>query len=134
MARRFCCASMAFFSLSILATAGCESGSQPKMYPVAGTVSVDGQPLAEGIVNFKTTETGALETLNVRDGKFEGKAKEGERRVEIYSFRTKTQDIGGMKAEVKENLIPAQYNLESKLTAKVTPAGPNQFKFEVSKN
>ena len=32
----------------------------------------------------------------------------------------------------KESLIPPRYNMDSTLTAKVTPEGPNQFTFELT--
>ena len=91
----------------------------------------DGHPLAEGTVYFKTAQTGAIDTFPVKDGKFEGTAEVGERRVEISAYRTKTGNFNGMKGEVKENLIPAPYNVNSKLTATVTPDGPNTFQFDV---
>ena len=103
----------------------------PKRLPVSGTVTLDGQPLAEGVIYFKTIEKGSSEPCDIQGGEFKGQAEAGDRRVEICQFRTTVQDANGMKTEIQENLIPARYNTESTLTAKVTPAGPNQFKFEL---
>ena len=72
-----------------------------------------------------------LEHFDVKNGEFAGKAQQGERRVEVYAFKTRTGNFSGMKGEVQENLIPARYNLESKLNATVTPAGPNEYAFEL---
>jgi len=116
--------------LILVVTFGCGKPG-PKVVTVSGTVMYDGQPLAEGTIYFKTPATGAIDTLPVKDGKFEGNAEVGERRVEINAYRTKSQDFNGMKGEVKENLIPARYNADSKLTATVTAEGPNTFQFEV---
>lgn len=116
--------------LILVAQIGCGKAG-PKVVTVSGTVTYDGQPLAEGTVYFKTPETGAINSLPVKNGKFEGNAEVGERRVEINAYRTKSQDFNGMKGEVKENLIPTRYNADSKLTATVTADGPNTFQFEV---
>jgi hypothetical protein len=120
-----------FLSLSALAGCG-QSTKAPQLAPVSGTVTVDGKPLPEGTVYFKTTQTGAIDTLPVKDGKFEGKAEVGERRVEISAFEVKVVGTGAMKGEVKENRIPAQYNTDSKLTATVKAEGPNAFEFKVT--
>ncbi len=113
---------------------GCGSGGRPeaKKYPVSGTVTLDGQPMAEGLVYFKTISAGAVDAAQIKGGKFQGRAQEGDRRVEICLNKTEIQETGpGMKTEVQKNLIPPQYNEESTLTAKVTPQGPNEFKFEL---
>jgi len=39
---------------------------------------------------------------------------------------------GSEAEESKENYIPDAHNTNSKLTARVTSDGPNEFKFEVS--
>ncbi len=103
----------------------------PKMYPVSGNVTLDGQPLAEGTVYFKTVATGEVNTLPVKDGKFAGSAAEGPRRVEVVAYRL-IPVAGQMGGEVQESLIAKQFNLNSTLTAEVTAAGPNTFEFAVT--
>lgn len=124
----------ALLLLICLSLAACQSGKpESKKYPVSGTVTVDGQPLAEnGLIHFKTIATGAISGFDIKAGKFSGSTEPGDRRVEIVAYRIKTVDSGGMKSEVKESLIPARYNTDSTLTAKVTPEGPNQFTFELT--
>ena len=119
--------------LMCLTFAACQGGRvEPKRYPVSGTVKLDGQPLSDdGLIYFKTIATGAIDACNIKAGKYTGNVEAGDRRVEIVVFRVKTVDIDGMKGETQENLIPAKYNSESTLTAKVTTSGPNQFDFEV---
>ena len=117
--------------LALLALNGCGQPGKPKTASVSGTVTFDGQPLTEGTVYFKTVATGSLDALAVKDGKFEGAAEVGDRRVEVNAFKTKVVGTGEMKGEVKENLVHPRYNIDSTLTATVTEAGPNTFKFEV---
>ena len=131
MFRSFQCA---FGLLICLTLAACQSGRvEPKKHSVSGTVTLDGQPLSEdGLIYFKTIATGAIDAIDIKGGKYRGSAEPGDRRVEIVVYRIKTVDIDGMKGESKENLIPARYNMDSKLSAKVTPGGPNQFAFELT--
>jgi len=118
--------------LGVIACVGCGgSGSGPKLLPVSGTVTCDNKPLPEGTIYFKTLQTGAFEEIPIKDGKFEGRAAEGERRVEITAYRTNVQDFDGMKGEVKESLIPENFNVKSTLAATVTSQGPNTFTFDV---
>jgi hypothetical protein len=118
--------------LSFFSIVGCSDKPVP-VYPVHGTVSIDGKPLADGQVCFRTVDTGALEQFEVKNGAFTGRAQAGERRVEIFAFKVRTGNFSGMKGEVQENLIPARYNTNSKLQANVTAEGPNEFAFDLKK-
>lgn len=112
--------------------AGCRQGPPP-LVPVSGTVAVDGQPLAEGFMYFKTIATGQLERVDIKGGKFEGKAHLGARRVEIYANRPKRVIIDEKEVEVPENYIDPAFNTDSTLNAEVTLEGPNRFTFDVKK-
>ena len=70
---------------------------------------------------------GEVERFEIKDGKFDGIAVEGERRVEIAVYKSKIIDGG----EVKEHVLPSRYHNDSTLNATVTAAGPNTFTFEV---
>jgi hypothetical protein len=117
----------------LFACLGCgRSGPQP--IPVRGTVNCDGEPLAEGTISFRTVATGTIDTLPVKNGRFEGQAVEGEnRRVEVNAYRKMVVGTGAMSGEVQENTIARRYNLDSTLTATVSRAGANEFKFDVSR-
>lgn len=118
--------------LTILSAApGCAGKPESRLTPVSGTVTCDGRPLAEGSISFKTVLTGALDTLPIREGRFDGNVLPGERRVEIASYRSRIVGTDSMKGEVKQNLISAQFNTDSTLTATVTARGPETFAFEV---
>jgi hypothetical protein len=119
-----------FLTLAVLF--GCDKSSGPKPVPVSGTVTLDNRPLAEGTVYFKTAATGATDALPVKDGKFEGSAEVGERRVEVTAYKTQIQDLNGMKGEIKESLVGPRFNTNSTLTASVKADGPNTFKFDVA--
>lgn len=113
----------------LVAASGCAKPG-PKLYPVSGSVTLDGQPLATGTVYFKTIATGEVDTLPVKDGKFAGQAVEGARRVEVVAHRL-IPVAGEMGGEVQESLIARRFNFDSTLTAEVTAGGPNTFEFAV---
>lgn len=116
----------------LLALAGCNQGAQePTRYPVRGTVLLDGKPLAEGIIYFKTIATGAVDSAPIKDGKFDGQAEAGERRVEITSPQTvdNPNATPGMLDQEQVETIPARYNSQSELTEDVKADGANEYEF-----
>lgn len=121
-------ASLVAVCVATLSFVGC-GPKGPKTYAIAGTVTLDGKPLPEGLISFRTIANGAIETMNIKDGAFQGTARDGDRRVEIYVLRKKTQEFAGVATPLQENTIPARYNTESTLTAKVTAEGRNEFTF-----
>lgn len=98
---------------------------------VSGTVNLDGRPLADGMIVF--TESGSAGTpIPIKDGKFEGKAGVGEKRVEIVSFKEgKPVMMGDQEMPNQENIIPARFNTETTLNATVGATGVTDLKFDV---
>ncbi|TWT32773.1 hypothetical protein [Blastopirellula retiformator] len=117
---------------AMVAALGCTPGKpEPTRVDVTGQVLIDGKPLDKGLIHFKTVSAGSIDSLDIVDGKFAGKVEPGSRRVEIAAFRPAAGGTPGMDAG-EVNYIPAKYNSSSKLTADVTEAGPNDFKFDVT--
>ena len=116
--------------LGLFASLGCGK-SAPATVPVSGTVKLEGEPLVEGFLYFKTLETGALERFDIINGEFKGNAQVGLRRVEICANRPKMKPIDGANVEVQENIIHSSFNTESIVTADVTAEGPNRFAWDV---
>jgi hypothetical protein len=123
-----------------LVPCACNSSSSPHVqetYPVSGSVTLDGEPLADGEINFLTPQEGTLDIVHITNGKFQGQAKAGSRRVEIKAFREEKPaeqgelSMPGADEPTRINYIPSRYNTESTLTAEVTEAGPNEFTFEL---
>ncbi len=120
------------FLSSLTFLSGC-GNSEPKLVEVKGTVTLDGVPLADGFMYFKTIETGSLERIEIKGGAFNGKALPGLRRVEIISNVPKKVVIDGKTIEVPDNIIHPSFNIDSKLTAQVVADGANTFEFNVKK-
>jgi hypothetical protein len=129
--RTFCAA-----LLVLAALAGCSGSNAAPTYPVTGTVTLDGKPLEEGEIYFLMPAKGEVDIVAVKNGKFEGQVKAGNRRVEIRAYKIiPAHEAASMPGytvpESRENYLPAKYNTESTLTAEVKADGENQFDFQL---
>lgn len=105
----------------------------PQTASVSGKVNLDGKPLQEGEIYF-IGEGKAPEILEIRSGGFSGNVTLGKKKVEINSFKEgppvpKGQPGEGEKS--KENIIPPQYNAQSKFSEEIKAGGPNEFKYDL---
>lgn len=109
-----------------------------------GTVTLAGQPLAEGTIDLipQPGTPGPAATVKIVQGKFEipaaAKLQPGEFRVEITADRAlgkqKTMNIvTGKEEEVEsyESIVPERYNRESSLTAKFSVDAPNELAYDL---
>ena len=111
---------------------GCSTG--PRLYPVSGTATFDGQPIAQGdILFFPLDKATGPEVGRIQNGQFQLKAREGKKRVEISAARilpgSKVRGAGG--EPVPEEYIPERYNSQSILEAEVKPQAENSFDFKL---
>lgn len=127
------CVSLLLLVALALAT-GCGSGGrvEAKKYPVTGTVTLDGQPLADGMIYFKDIAAGASDSAEIKAGQFTGQAEAGQRRVEIFAYRTEASDMGGTVTETKINTLPPRFNSASTLSEEVKTDTTNTYKFDVT--
>jgi hypothetical protein len=139
---RLCCrvVGMSFLVCSI----GC--GGSSSRLPVEGAVTFDGQPIAEGQINFIPAPGTAGPTAGsvISAGRYSVPAekglKPGKYRVEISALRAtaqKTQTFNAVTGATDasaayESYIPPRYNAKSELTAEVNAGGPNQFDFHLT--
>lgn len=113
-----------------LLAGGCSGPNRPPLGKVAGTVTLDGQPLAEALVVFVPEQAGRTsQAVTDASGRYElvylgdvGGAMVGKNAVRII---TATAENGG-----KERL-PDRYHRASTLTADVT-SGENTFDFALT--
>ena len=120
------------------ATAGCgrTGRPQPERFPVKGMVTLDGEPLAEGRIEFKTISTGFIDGMLVKNGTFAGRAVAGDRRVEFSVMKQVPFKGAAMPGTtppdtMPEESLPKHLNVNSTLSATVSPTGPNEFRFEL---
>jgi hypothetical protein len=99
-------------------------------YAVRGSVTLDKEPLAEGVIAFISPESGDLQAVPIKGGTYEGQARAGARRVEIRAYRPRQGPKKPLEPPPK-NYLPKRYNSETTLSADVTAEGPNVFDFDL---
>jgi hypothetical protein len=122
-----CLGLLVFFS-------GCEP-PPPPVYPVSGTVNLDGKPMAEGEISFVSQQDAIRDTLPVRDGKFQGEIRAGQRKVEIAAYREEKQGVEMYGADAptsRINYVDPKFNTDSKLVASVNTSSPIVYTFDVT--
>src|SRR5438093_8372933 len=121
----------AILLMVVLAFSGC-GRKGPIMVPVGGTVTLDGKPMPDGMIYFKTIVEGSVDQMEIKDGKFSGKVEVGDRRVEICRYGLGPPiKMGNGEIPNKIETLPARYNEASELKATVSQPGPNEFSFDV---
>ena len=118
----------------LLATlvAGC-GPSGPKTYPVSGTIKFNGEAMPDGYVVFTGGDSKIPPaTGQIENGQYSLRATAGTHRVEVQASRFIGPENPIMGLRAKEQYVPDRYNLESILTAEVTPDGDNSFPFDLT--
>ncbi len=128
--------SMLFVLLAVAFVSGCSRDTGPVIYPVTGTVTLDGEPLPYATILLKDPDgqqkTYVAEVIN---GEIKGNATAGKKTVEITATRprgkmTQSPDGVGMAQEV-EQYLPEKYNERSELTAEIVPGKSVSISFEL---
>ena len=135
-----------FLVVAGLTISGCwGSGDDATREPIAGTVTLDGKPLATGTIQFFPAQTSPSGFAipggaTIKNGKF-SIARDlglvpGNYRVSIYSGSTTGErpaaDVGpGRVSKFPKELIPHKYNALSTLTADVPKGGLSDLRFDL---
>jgi hypothetical protein len=121
-------------ALVCLALSGCDSDGIAT-YPVSGSVTFDGQPVAAGEIIFRAADgTQASYAAKIHDGRYELDSTAGAKRVEITAHRSvETPPSPSGEGTINHQMyIPARYNEQSELTAEVSAQGANDFEFALT--
>ena len=121
--------------LAALLGAGC--AKEPPTGMIAGEVTIDGQPLKDGRIQFTPLDGQSQPGgATVVDGKFTAKAPVAKMRVEINGNKPTGKKIKAydtpespLMDEIVE-LVPPKYNINSDLTLDVKP-GNQEVKYEL---
>lgn len=113
--------------------AGCGNGKAS----VDGAVTLDGQPVATGVITFvKADGNLAREGAVIKDGAFQATLLPGKYKLELTGQkvvgkrRQKGFDGADEEVEITAELFPAQYNTNTNLTQDLKP-GPNTLKLDL---
>ena len=116
-----------------------------KLAPVSGTVTLDGEPLADGVVNFqpkgqtgkaaapgsvgRTDSAGNYQLTTIYD---EPGASPGFHKVKIYSYSPESAAASDVDTGPNQERVPERYNYRTKLTCEVSAEGTDQAGFELT--
>lgn len=124
-------------AITSLLCAGCGRGRQT----IEGTVTLDDRPLEQGYINFRPMQgaKGPPAGAPIRQGKYAIRGLkdplEGSFRVEITALgktgRT-TADDRGRRHDVEGQVLPARYNVQSRLQEEIKPGQRNEFSFSLT--
>jgi hypothetical protein len=120
--------------LALLALVGCADPAPPvdtlPRKAISGTVTLDGQPLPEGSIQFDPVERAlgtTVATGGIKDGKYSIERKlgpvPGKYKVSISSIpaiKIGPNEEPGPRPKQDPEKIPAQYNTKSTLTKEIT--------------
>lgn len=107
---------------------------------VSGKVTFQGKPLASGTIEFSPTDgKGSPSGSTIADGEYSVPAAQGlmpgNYTVKISAVDGAAQDTtqapGESTTVVNKELIPAEFNVNSKLKAEVTATGSSTFDFTI---
>ncbi len=133
---------------ALAGSSGCGSGDDLPRQAISGTVTLDGQPLDKGLIQFfpaAEMENALAAGAMIEGGSYSIPQSEG---LVPGNYKVMISSEGGdMKAAPGESTeagampglgplhppdrIPAKYNSATTLTANVTAEGPNEFKFDL---
>lgn len=115
-----------------LLVTGCGSKSQmPPSFPTSGTVTVDGEPLAEGAISFDPADgIGGVYGGPIRNGRYAFDVAAGLKRVSILGMK-QLGEIGPDGKPMASQFLPRKYNTASELTTSIEPRA-NEIPFELS--
>ncbi|MCC7084014.1 MAG: hypothetical protein IT427_03280 [Pirellulales bacterium] len=117
-----------------LSAVGCGNGNRAA---VSGTVTLDGKPLQQGVINFLLADgKGPSAGGTITDGQYEISATKGvmvgSNRVSISSVQPtgrKIQSLGRVDEEYAE-AVPTRYNQQTTLLHEIQP-GQNVLNFDL---
>ncbi len=111
---------------------GCGLGG-PTTYEVTGTVTLDGEPIADAQIVFRAVDGSEGSWAGkVTDGEYAVQSTPGKKRVEITATREIHVKVASDSGEGELNYemyVPEKYNRQSELTREVTADGDNHFDF-----
>jgi hypothetical protein len=111
------------FILFLLPSVGCTSS---KLTPVSGTITLDGQPLTEGTIQFAPSAGDApSQAAVIQAGKFSTELHRTTYKIRIHAPKpsravAKLDENGPGGGPRVEELLPPRYNTQSELTLNVT--------------
>lgn len=121
----------------VVALAGCGTDDPLNRQPVSGTVSLDGQPLANGTIEFQPLKKGVGSGAVIEKGEFVIPAAKGLPpgeyivRVSAAADDGEPQEFPGESDNLAVELIPAEFNTESDVRFSVKDEEDNVLELKI---
>ncbi len=124
-------------SLVLVGCGGDEEG--PVLHAVSGTVSLDGEPVQDGRIQFRTkTPEAKAYSAAITNGEYEVQTEAGSMSVEITASRIVPGKFGESASPdepappLSEMYIPEQFNSKTTLTADIEAGADNTVPFDLT--
>jgi hypothetical protein len=124
-------ACLAFALPCLIVGCGNSDFKEPPKVNVAGTVLLDGQPLANGTIVFEEGGKGLVDQLDIDGGKFSGQVSPGEKKVKIASEKDGPPNEMYPDKPTKINIIPEKYSALTELKATIPKEGASGLEFKL---
>ncbi|MFG0333375.1 MAG: carboxypeptidase-like regulatory domain-containing protein, partial [Maioricimonas sp. JB049] len=124
-------------SLVVLLVSGCGETNPLDRQPVSGTISLNGQPLETGTIEFAPQGSGTASGASIRNGTYSIPADKGLPpgdylvRISAADEEGEPMEMPGESAKLAPELIPPEYNTESEQTFTVSADGNNEFSLDI---
>jgi hypothetical protein len=127
---------LAVAALLGMTVSGC--GDADGRLPVSGNISLKGAPVSEGTINFQSPDASVMTGGVIKDGKYAVAAEQGLKpgkyivRISVAKPGTvAAEPLPGESGPPAEELVPPEYNAQSKLEFEVKDGVTNEFSFDV---
>lgn len=124
---------LASVSILLLSFSGCDNSVT--MVNVSGSVTLDSDPLPDGLITIFPIKGGKPNSGQITDGKYELDVEPGTYKVEISRLVSTgapvTDPDYGIESEQRES-IPSRYNSQSELRMEVTANDSTEFDYPLS--
>jgi hypothetical protein len=125
-------------SALLVAISGCGNGTGRELAPVAGQVTLDGEPLRGAQIMFQPQATGGSPSYGAtdQDGRYELGFKRGVKGAMIGSHSVRidmSREVAGPNGKVtRPKPLPPRYNVKTELRAEVKSEEDNAIDFELT--
>lgn len=133
------CKTMCLFVAAIVVSSsfGCGSNEMPRAHlvDVHGKVTVDGEPLQDGSIEFIDPSGKSESAIGaIQGGEYRLKSAPGSKRVEIRAQKTvseRTNAATGQTEKITEQILPEKFNAKSELKADIPTGAAHDAPFDL---
>ena len=123
----------------MLVTSGCGKTDPLNRQAVSGKITLSGEPLKAGSIEFSPVENGSPSGASIQNGNYAIPKEKGLPpgdyvvRISASDGAEQAVDVPGESNKIAKELIPAKYNTKSAQRFHVDDKGQNVFDLDVEK-